>query len=147
RIRAMKDGSDGGRSSAPRASRKLFPMTFRYLPEARQELDRQIAKYEKKESGVGLNFLDEVEYAIGRAMANPTAWSPIDPGIRRCLTHRFLMGSFISTGKTSKKFWWWLLCIPAGNRAIGSGACDRGTQPKGKANFASKRCYSGQAID
>jgi len=77
-------------------------MTFRYLPEARQELDRQIAKYEKKESGVGLKFLDEVEYAIGRAM-----------------------GSFISAGKTSKKFWWWLLCIPAGSRAIGSGACHR----------------------
>ncbi|HLR26122.1 MAG TPA: type II toxin-antitoxin system RelE/ParE family toxin [Fodinibius sp.] len=67
-------------------------MTFRYLPEARQELDRQIAKYEKKESGVGLKFLDEVEYAIGRAMANPTAWSPIDPGIRRCLTQRFPYG-------------------------------------------------------
>lgn len=67
-------------------------MRFRYLSEARQELDRQIEEYEKNKSGLGLEFLIEVESAISRAMDNPQAWTEIEPGIRRCLTQRFPYG-------------------------------------------------------
>lgn len=64
-------------------------MRFRYLTPARHELDRQMEEYEEKIHGLGQGFLDEVEAAIGRVMENPAAWSPIETGIRRCLTRRF----------------------------------------------------------
>jgi plasmid stabilization system protein ParE len=67
-------------------------MTFRYLTPAQKELDWQMGEYEDRSTGLGQEFLDEVEATISRVMANPRAWSQIDSGLRRCLTDRFPSG-------------------------------------------------------
>lgn len=67
-------------------------MNYRYLSEARSELDRQIGIYEEKDIGLGLEFLDEIESTISRVLELPKAWTEIEIGIRRCLTNRFPFG-------------------------------------------------------
>jgi hypothetical protein len=46
----------------------------------------------EKENGLGAIFLDEIDAAIERILANPQAWHPWSPRTRRCRTHRFPFG-------------------------------------------------------
>ncbi|HQS56900.1 MAG: plasmid stabilization protein [Gallionellales bacterium 35-53-114] len=64
-------------------------MTFDFHPEAEAEFEAAIIFYEDHAVGLGLDFAAEVREAIGLAVSMPLAWTQIEPGIRRVLTHRF----------------------------------------------------------
>ncbi len=53
-------------------------MNFVFHPEAERELDEVIDWYELRAPGLGLNFADEVQAAIGRAVAFPLAWQELE---------------------------------------------------------------------
>ncbi len=67
-------------------------MTFTFHPEARFEFNEAIAYYEKAESGLGVDFAEEIYAAIQRILKYPDAWSPLSKNTRRCLTDRFPFG-------------------------------------------------------
>jgi len=64
----------------------------RFLELARQELDDTVAWYDAQVPGLGSEFLDEIDRAIGRIVAWPSSCEEIKPGIRRCLISRFPYG-------------------------------------------------------
>lgn len=67
-------------------------MNYEFLPEALVEFEQAIAHYDQCGLGLGNEFTDEVEAAIGRILAHPEAWSSYHHDTRRCLTNRFPYG-------------------------------------------------------
>ena len=64
-------------------------MTVWVHPRASDEFLDAIAYYEERERGLGLDLRAEILAAIDRIEGSPQVWPEIDPGIRRCLVHRF----------------------------------------------------------
>jgi plasmid stabilization system protein ParE len=64
-------------------------MDYIFRPEAEDELDQQIAYYENKCSGLGIEFLDEIIIGIGQIIDHPEAWSPAYKDCRKYLIGRF----------------------------------------------------------
>lgn len=64
-------------------------MIISFLDPAQSEFDRAIDYYDERRSGLGLEFAEEVDQALGRINNYPEAWSPLSPRIRRCLVNRF----------------------------------------------------------
>jgi plasmid stabilization system protein ParE len=60
-------------------------------PEAQAELDAAIAWYEQQSQGLGLDFLDEVDWVIHLASTQPGIWRSYGDagGLRRLNTRRF----------------------------------------------------------
>ena len=67
-------------------------MKVRFLALAQKELDDAVAWYNRQASGLGLEFLDELDRAVRRAVTFPMSCPEIEPGIRRCLLARFPYG-------------------------------------------------------
>ena len=67
-------------------------MTFRFTSVALAELREAVLYYEERENGLGTGFLDEIEAAVRRIIANSEAWRPLSRRTRRCRTHRFPYG-------------------------------------------------------
>jgi len=67
-------------------------VTVRFLAVARQELDDAFVWYERQSSGLGYEFLDEIDRTIHRITAYPDSCSELDPGLRRALVNRFPYG-------------------------------------------------------
>ncbi len=65
---------------------------YRFASPALTELRQATLYYEEWENGVGAVFLDEIDAAVERILANPHAWHPLSPRTRRCRTHRFPFG-------------------------------------------------------
>jgi len=65
---------------------------YRFSSAALTELRQATLYYEEQENGLGVVFLDEIEAAVERILANPHAWHPLSPRTRRCRTHRFPFG-------------------------------------------------------
>ena len=62
--------------------------------QAKRDL-RQAAKwYEKRLSGLGREFVSEVDTVIGRIQENPQLYQPVYRDIRRAVVHRFPYGVF-----------------------------------------------------
>lgn len=64
----------------------------RFTSAALSELRQATLYYEEQENGLGVIFLDEIDAAVERILANPQAWDPLPPRTRRCRTHRFPFG-------------------------------------------------------
>lgn len=64
-------------------------MKFFFHPEARDELNGAVDFYEQTQSGLGLDFAEEVYAAIARIIKFPDAWSELSENSRRCLINRF----------------------------------------------------------
>lgn len=64
-------------------------MTFHYHPEAAKELTSSIQYYEEKSTGLGAEFLDEIEEAIAQALVHPKSGSSFTKHDRRILLDRF----------------------------------------------------------
>ena len=79
-------------------------MNTRFHPEAFAEFNEAIDFYEERESGLGTDFATDIFGAIDRAIAFPTGWSEIAPGIRRCQTQRFPYGILYSIESTDVLF-------------------------------------------
>jgi plasmid stabilization system protein ParE len=63
-----------------------------FLSPAQRELDDAVAWYNEQAAGLGLEFLDELDRTVRRALAFPTSCPEIEQGIRRCLLARFPFG-------------------------------------------------------
>jgi plasmid stabilization system protein ParE len=67
-------------------------MTVVFHPEAERELNEAIDWYEERAKGLGLDFADQIQDAVRRALAFPLAWQVLDGEIRRALVYRFPYG-------------------------------------------------------
>jgi hypothetical protein len=67
-------------------------MTFFILRPARRELRDAIEYYEKAQSGLGAEFLQEVRAGVNLVLQFPTAWASLSPHIRRYRLNRFPYG-------------------------------------------------------
>lgn len=67
-------------------------MKVAYFPEALEELEEAVRYYDGKRPGLGDEFFDEVQEAIGRIKGLPKAWSLVGKSTRVCQTHRFPYG-------------------------------------------------------
>jgi len=64
-------------------------MNYRFLTPALAEIREAAAFYEERVSGLGTDFLDEVDAAIERILEFPEAWGPLGGNYRRCHLRRF----------------------------------------------------------
>jgi len=67
-------------------------MSFSFHPEAERELDEAVAYYEQSQSGLGIEFAEEVYATILRIIQYPNAWTKLSSNTRRCLMNRFPYG-------------------------------------------------------
>jgi len=62
---------------------------YRYLPGAREDLNKAAAFYDASVPGLGGAFLDDVERAIDDIRENPRIGAPIGRAFRRAILRRF----------------------------------------------------------
>lgn len=62
---------------------------YRYLPAAREDLNKAAAFYEASVPGLGEAFLGDVERAIEDLRENPGIGAPVGRAFRRALLRRF----------------------------------------------------------
>lgn len=64
-------------------------MTYRFLTPALAEICEAAEFYDNRVSGLGADFLNEVDAAIERILNFPEAWGPLGEKYRRCHLRRF----------------------------------------------------------
>ena len=64
-------------------------MIIRFTSVAETELKEAMEFYEAAQSGLGAEFVTEVEATTRLIEAHPLAWTSISSRTRRCRTHRF----------------------------------------------------------
>lgn len=74
-------------------------MKFVFHPEAEAEFLAAIDYYEKREPGLGFDFIVEVQSTIGNIISLPTAWPILEDDMRRCQVRRFPYGVLYSQHK------------------------------------------------
>ncbi len=65
---------------------------LRLQPEARDDIREARLWYEKQRAGLGGEFVQEVEAALGAVRTNPARFSLVYKHFRRALLHRFPYG-------------------------------------------------------
>jgi plasmid stabilization system protein ParE len=75
-------------------------MTYSFHPEASSDLNQAVDYYEDCQSGLGSEFLDEVEAVIKRILLHPKASSELSRGTRRCLTSQIPYALFTKLKQT-----------------------------------------------
>jgi len=65
---------------------------YRLTSAALSELKEATLYYERKQPGLGMSFLDEIDATVDRILRFPHAWHPLSARSRRCRTHRFPFG-------------------------------------------------------
>lgn len=64
-------------------------MKFSFHPEAESEFIAAQTFYDDREFGLGEEFMDEDQAAIGRIIRDPNAWPRYSRRTRRCICNRF----------------------------------------------------------
>jgi plasmid stabilization system protein ParE len=64
-------------------------MNYRFLTPALTEIREAAEFYDNRVSGLGADFLDELDTAIERILSFPEAWGPLGEKYRRCHLRRF----------------------------------------------------------
>ena len=67
-------------------------MKLLFHPDAEVELREATNYYDDCQTGLGLDFAEEVYSAISRIIKYPEAWSRLSSNTRRCITNRFPYG-------------------------------------------------------
>jgi toxin ParE1/3/4 len=67
-------------------------MRFFFHEHAESEFDSIVDYYEDCQSGLGLEFAQEVYATIELIVRFPEAWAPMSENTRRCLVNRFPFG-------------------------------------------------------
>ena len=67
-------------------------MKVRFLTPASIELAEAIEYYEDQRTGLGYEFLSEVDTAVNKIIEFPNAWTLVSNRIRRILLKRFPFG-------------------------------------------------------
>ena len=65
---------------------------YRFTSAAFFELREGALYYGRKETGLGLIFLDEIDATVKRVLRFLHSWHPMSARTRRCRTHRFPFG-------------------------------------------------------
>jgi plasmid stabilization system protein ParE len=65
---------------------------IRFLSVARRELDDAFTWYEHQSTGLGYEFLDELDRVVHRIKVYPESCAELAPGLRRALLSRFPYG-------------------------------------------------------
>ena len=60
-----------------------------YLPEARDDIDAAYLHYERRGTGLGDQFVDELRKAIGRIEGSPLLYGEVFDDIRAAMLRRF----------------------------------------------------------
>jgi plasmid stabilization system protein ParE len=63
-----------------------------FLPEAEQEMLEVARYYQSQASGLGIEYLNEVERAVRAIAESPRAWPVVEGQLRRRLIRRFPFG-------------------------------------------------------
>ena len=63
-----------------------------FLPEAKEEMYEAARYYEFQASGLGIDYLSEVERAVASIRESPMTWPKIEGELRRRLVQRFPFG-------------------------------------------------------
>lgn len=69
-------------------------MKARFTSTAELELKEAMEFYQSAQTGLGADFLAEVQATIQLIESFPLAWTSLSPRTRRCRTHRFPYGLF-----------------------------------------------------
>ena len=64
----------------------------KFLPDAEEEMYEAAKYYQSQTSGLGSDYLSEVEKAITSIVKSPLTWPKIEGELRRCLVRRFPFG-------------------------------------------------------
>ena len=64
-------------------------MLYRFLSPALKEITQAAEYYDARVSGLGGDFVDEVDVAIDLVLQYPAAWGSISAEFRRCNLRRF----------------------------------------------------------
>jgi plasmid stabilization system protein ParE len=64
-------------------------LTLEFHPAVHKEIDNAFTWYEERRSGLGSQFLDEVQRVLGEIVANPARYGFADADVREGLLHRF----------------------------------------------------------
>lgn len=67
-------------------------MKYSFHTLAKDELNNAIDYFEECRTGLGREFLDEIQATIRRIIQYPLAWTKFTENTRRCLTNRFSFG-------------------------------------------------------
>jgi toxin ParE1/3/4 len=65
-----------------------------YLPEYYDDIDEAMAWYDRKQRGLGIEFLDELERTLNRIRKSPDLFSLLDRRIRVAKLARFPYGVY-----------------------------------------------------
>lgn len=64
----------------------------KFLPDAEEEMYKAAKYYQAQASGLGVDYLSEVERAIGLITQSPMTWPKVEGELRRRLVRRFPFG-------------------------------------------------------
>ncbi len=67
-----------------------------YHPEAKEEIRKEAAYYQRRRQGLGKEFLAELETVIAKILVNPLRCTRISGRFRCCLIRRFPFGIIYS---------------------------------------------------
>jgi plasmid stabilization system protein ParE len=67
-------------------------MNVNFLNSAETELEEGVEYYNAQKSGLGFEFLDQVQSAVARIKQYPDAWQQLSRRTRRCLIKQFPYG-------------------------------------------------------
>lgn len=67
-------------------------MNFLFHPTTVEKLNEAVHYYEEWQSGLGIEFAEEVYATLARMAEYPNAWSALSAHTRRCLVNRFPFG-------------------------------------------------------
>ena len=79
-------------------------MTHRFNAEALAEFISAGRYYNQQVSGLGDDFIDEVESGIRTILSNPTVWRILEDDVRRFLVLRFPTASTTPSSPRSSSF-------------------------------------------
>jgi plasmid stabilization system protein ParE len=66
--------------------------------QAQLDVEEATSWYENRRPGLGLRFLEELEYVLKRVTAAPLQFPAIHPGVRRALLNRFPYSVYFLAG-------------------------------------------------
>ena len=73
-------------------------MNYSFHSDAQVEVSAAVVWYAGQNQQLGNEFFAELQDTISRILANPTAWTEISDGARRCLMRRFPYGIVYQIG-------------------------------------------------
>ena len=67
-------------------------MKVRFHPEAVSELNNAVDYYEEQETGLGIDFIKEIQKGIAMISKYPDSWQQVSASTRRYLVKKFPFG-------------------------------------------------------